>query len=155
MSGTVAKVAVSAATYWIDKPYDYLVPEELEARLRPGMRVSVPFAKGNRRAEGIVLALADRSEYDKLKAIQSVLDEEPILSEEQIKLALFMRERFFCTVYEAVKAILPAGLWFDDEGRRRIRDKTIEMACLRVPAEDAASIAESKRRRSPQPGSRD
>ncbi len=150
MSGKVAKVAVSAATYWIDKPYDYLVPEEMEDRVRPGMRVSVPFARGNRRAEGIVLALADRSEYDRLKAILSVLDEEPILSEEQIKLALFMRERFFCTVYEAVKAILPAGLWFDEEGKRRAKDKTIEMARLSIPSEDAASIAESKRRRSPQ-----
>ena len=150
MSVTVAKIAVSAATYWIDKPYDYLVPEELVSRAVPGVRVSVPFARGNRRAEGIVLAVSDSSEYDKLKAILSVLDEEPILSAEQIKLALFMRERFFCTVYEAVKAILPAGLWFDEAGKRRVGDKTLEMAKLSVSSEDAAAIAGNKRRRSPQ-----
>ena len=150
MSVTVAKIAVSAATYWIDKPYDYLVPEELVSRAVPGVRVSVPFARGNRRAEGIVLAVSDSSEYDKLKAILSVLDEEPILSAEQIKLALFMRERFFCTVYEAVKAILPAGLWFDEAGKRRVSDKTLEMAKLSVSSEDAAAIAGNKRRRSPQ-----
>ena len=150
MSVSVARVAVSAATYWIDKPYDYLIPEDLADRVCPGVRVFVPFARGNRRAEGIVLAVSDHSEYQQLKAVLSVLDEAPILTEEQIKLALFMRERFFCTVYEAVKAMLPAGLWFDEDGRRRAKDKMIEMAQLCVPAEDAASIAESKRRRSPQ-----
>lgn len=150
MSPSVAKIAVSAATYWIDKPYDYLIPENLADMVKPGVRVSVPFARGNRRAEGLVLAVSDRSEQDKLKAILTVLDEAPILSVEQIKLALFMRERFFCTVYEAVKAILPAGLWFNEAGERRAKDKTIEMARLRMAAEEAATIAQNKRRSAPQ-----
>ena len=150
MSYTVAKVAVSAATYWIDRPYDYLIPEELRELVRPGVRVSVPFSRGNRRVEGIVLAVAEASDFEKLKAVFSVLDEAPVLTDKQIKLALFMHERFFCTVYEAVKAILPAGLWFDNAGNRRAKDKTVEMAALCVPAEEAAVIAEGKRRRSPQ-----
>ena len=53
----IAKIAVSAATYAIDKPYDYLVPEELERRIQPGMRVLVPFGSGNRPCDGIVLAV--------------------------------------------------------------------------------------------------
>ena len=57
----IAKIAVSAATYWIDRPYDYLIPEELGDKLRPGMRVYVPFSRGNRRCEGIVLAVTDGS----------------------------------------------------------------------------------------------
>ena len=150
MSIRVAKIAVSSATYAIDRPYDYLVPEELADKALPGVRVYVPFAKGNRRAEGIILSLSDHSEYGQLKAVQAVLDEDPVLTGEQIRLALFMRERFFCTVYEAVKAILPAGLWFNEQGRRRATDKMIEMARLSVPAEDAAAAAETKRRRSPQ-----
>ena len=150
MSVRIAKIAVSAATYWIDRPYDYLVPEELIDRAKPGMRVYVPFSRGNRRSEGIILALSDHSGYEQLKPIQALLDEEPVLDEEQVKLALFMRERFFCTVYDAVKAILPAGLWFDDEGERRVHDKTVEMAQLCVPPEDAVEIARQKRLRSPQ-----
>lgn len=150
MSARVAKIAVSAATYWIDRPYDYLIPEELAGKACPGVRVYVPFARGNRRSEGIILAVSDHSEFTKLKYISSLLDEAPVLSPEQIKLALFMRERFFCTVYDAVKSILPAGLWFDEEGRRRVNDKTVEMARLALPSEDAAVIAENKRRRSPQ-----
>ena len=55
----VAKVAVARAVYAIDKPYDYLVPGELEPRLRPGMRVLVPFGSGNRSSDGLVLALRE------------------------------------------------------------------------------------------------
>ena len=110
----------------------------------------MPFSKGNRRSEGVILALSDHSDYENLKNILAVLDEEPVLDAEQIQLALFMRDRFFCTVYDAVKAILPAGLWFTEEGKARVRDKVVEMARLALPPEDAAAIAEQKRRRSPQ-----
>ena len=150
MAALVAKIAVSAATYWIDRPYDYRIPAELEEVAVPGARVYVPFANGNRRSEGIILAVSDHSEYERLKSILSVLDEKPVLSPDQIRLALFMRERFFCTVYDAVKTILPAGLWFDKEGKTRAKDKTVEMARLALPPEDAAALAAGKRRRSPQ-----
>lgn len=145
---TIAKIAVSAATYWIDRPYDYLVPEELMGRVAPGVRVYVPFSRGNRRSEGVVLAVDTKSEREQLKPILAVLDEEPILTPDQIQLALFLSERFFCTVFEAVKAMLPAGLWFKDDGTRRVNDKTVEMARLSVPADEAADQAEQKRRRS-------
>ena len=150
MTGKIAKIAVSAATYWIDRPYDYLIPVELDGLVQPGMRVYVPFGKGNRRSEGIVLAVADKSEYERVKPIIAVADDSPVLSAGMIKLALFMRDRFFCTVYSAARAMLPAGLWFSDEGKRRVQDKTIEMSRLCVPVADAAAAAEAKRRRSPQ-----
>lgn len=146
----VAKIAVSAATYWVDRPYDYLVPAELREKALPGVRVYVPFSRGNRRSEGVILALSDHSDYEKLKPITAVLDDAPVLSPEQIKLAFFMRERFFCTVYSAIKAMLPAGLWFDSDGRRKIGDKTIEMAKLCLQPEEASVIAANKRLRSPQ-----
>lgn len=148
LSGVIAKIAVSAATYWIDRPYDYLVPEDLRGKAKPGCRVLVPFSRGNRRSEGVILALREHSDYETLKPILALLDEEPVLTSEQLKLALFMRDRFFCTVYDAIKAMLPAGLWFNDEGKRRIGDKTVEMARLIPTTEEAADIAEKKRRRS-------
>lgn len=150
MAAIIAKIAVSAATYWIDKPYDYLIPENLADKVKLGVRVYVPFSRGNRKCEGIVLALAENTEYEQLKPVLQVLDEEPVLTEEQIRLALFMRERFFCTVYEAVKAMLPIGLWFNDDGKRRAKDKVAEMARLTIDAEDALQIAANKRQRSPQ-----
>lgn len=150
MSICIAKIAVSAATYSIDRPYDYLVPEPLIASVFVGTRVTVPFGKGNRSCEGVVLALGTESERKTLKSILSVLDREPVLTEAQVKLALFMRDRFFCTVYDAIRAMLPAGLWFDSEGKRRAADKTVEIAELAVPTEEAEALVEAKRLRSPQ-----
>lgn len=149
MDKLIAKIAVSAATYGIDRPYDYLVPRELMEKLAPGMRVSVPFSRGNRITEGVVLALSSEADYDKLKSIATVLDEKPVLSEELIKLALWMHERFFCTVYDAVRAMLPAGLWYDSSGSRRVKDKTVSYASLLIPAEDAVLLAGTKRRSAP------
>lgn len=110
--GIIAKTAVSKAPYSVDRPFDYLIPEPLRDQLRPGMRVLVPFGGGNRVCDGIVLAVAESTGQSGLKSILSLLDETPVLDESLIRLALWMRERCFCTVYDAVKAMLPAGLYF-------------------------------------------
>lgn len=105
----VAKIAVSAATFAIDKPYSYWVPEGME--LKPGMRVSVPFGRGNKRSEGIVLAVEPGSP-EGLKTVEQCLDAEPLLSMTMLRMAAFMRERYFCTLYDAVRPMLPSGMWF-------------------------------------------
>ena len=105
----IAKIAVSAATFAIDKPYSYRVPEEL--CLQPGQRVTVPFGRGNRRCEGVVLSVEDGEQAD-LKTVEACLDTEAVLSGYQLRMAAFIRERYFCTFYDAIRAILPAGLWF-------------------------------------------
>ncbi len=107
---TTARIAVAGVTYWVDRPYTYAVPEGLAGRVRPGVRAAVPFG-GSRPREGIVLAMGGETDRQ-LKPILDVLDEEPLLTETQLKLALWMRERFFCTVMDAVRAMLPAGLWY-------------------------------------------
>ena len=108
----IVKVAVSAAPYSIDKPYDYLVPEALMETAVPGVRVTVPFGRGNRQSEGIILARGTREKTPGLKPLAGVLDREAVLDSDGIALALWMRQRYFCTLFEAVKAILPAGLWY-------------------------------------------
>ncbi|MBQ4564758.1 MAG: primosomal protein N' [Oscillospiraceae bacterium] len=113
----LAKIAVSAAIFAIDKPYDYLIPESM--RLQPGQRVLVPFGRSNKQTEGIVLAV-EQEERPGLKSVLQALDPEPLLDEKLLHLAAFMRERYFCTFYDAVKAILPAGVWFREEERYRI-----------------------------------
>ena len=118
---TVAKIALSAASYAIDRPYDYAVSAELAEVLRPGMRVLVPFGAGNRRTEGLVLALeGDRPPDSRRKPVTAVLDREPVLDGKAIQLALWMRERWFCTVYDAARAMLPAGLYFSLQDRWKI-----------------------------------
>ncbi len=105
----IGKIAVSAAVFAIDKPYSYRVPEGME--LQPGHRVQVPFGRGNKMAEGIVLSLEPGDENG-LKSIQRVLEEEPLLTAGQLRLAAFLRERYFCTFFDAIRAMLPAGAWF-------------------------------------------
>lgn len=107
----MVKVAVSAAPYSIDKPYSYLVPESLAAAV-PGVRVMVPFGRGNKESEGLILARVQEPKLPGSKAIRQILDPEPVLDKAGIDLALWMRGRYFCTVFEAVKTILPAGLWY-------------------------------------------
>ena len=108
----IVKVAVSAAPYSIDKPYDYLVPPELLETAVSGVRVTVPFGRGNRTSEGIILARTQGEKGPKLKPLLSVLDRAPVLDGDGIALALWLRQRYFCTLFEAVKTILPAGLWY-------------------------------------------
>ena len=108
----IARIAVSAATFAIDKPYSYHVPEDLA--LAPGMRVTVPFGRGNRRSEGVVLTIED-GEDRSLKAVERSLDEEPVLTPYGLRLAAFLRERYFCTFYDAIRAMLPGGLWFKEQ----------------------------------------
>lgn len=115
----IARIVVAAAVYAIDKPYDYLVPDALEDSIQPGVRVVVPFGRGNRRTEGIVLFLEQGTEKKNLKMVESVLDQEPVLDETMLRLAAFLRERYFCTFFDAVRAMLPAGLWF------HARDKVV------------------------------
>ncbi len=102
----VAKIAVSAANFAIDKPYSYQIPHGMD--LQPGQRVVVPFGRGNRRAEGVVLAV-DPADGSGLKAVEQIIDEEPLLSAHMLRLAAFLRERYFCTFYDAVRVMLPAG----------------------------------------------
>ncbi len=108
----IAKIAVSAANFAIDKPYSYFYPEEME--LMPGMRVTVPFGRSNRHTEGVVLAV-EPGRAEGLKPVAQPLDETPLLSATMLRLAAFLRERYFCTFYDAIRIMLPAGLWFQSQ----------------------------------------
>lgn len=115
----IAKIAVAAATFAIDKPYSYQIPEKLE--LLPGQRVQVPFGQGNRRTEGIVLSV-EQGDPAGLKCVERALDEAPFLSETMLKLAAFIRSRYFCTMYDAVRVMLPAGLNFRNQDTYHLTD---------------------------------
>ena len=127
----MVKVAVSAAPYSIDKPYSYLVPDALAAAAVPGVRVMVPFGRGNKESEGLILARVQEPKLPGSKAIRQILDPEPVLDKAGIDLALWMRGRYFCTVFEAVKTILPAGLWY---GLREIWSLAMEPEAARSAA---------------------
>lgn len=108
-SDLVARVAVENTAYSFDKPFDYSVPASLSSECKAGVRVLVPFGRGNKKRQGVVLEVL-HSETDGLKSLISLLDDEPVMSEEMIKTAEFISEHCFCTLYDAIKTMLPAGI---------------------------------------------
>lgn len=203
----IAKIAVEAATYAIDKPYSYIVPAGMEVSV--GCRVLAPFGRGNRASEGVVLSLEEGVLSAPLKALRLNLDDSPVITQREIKMALWMRQRYFCTFYDAIRTILPAAVWYryqelwrltvaapqelsekeeavcrtlgekpqeaaalreaygenvitvlrglekrgiverEAVGRRVVQDKTIQLARLKLSAEDAAAWAQTKKRSAP------
>ena len=135
-----AKIAVAAAVYAIDRPFDYKIPPHMASRVQVGMRVAVPFGRGNRLSDGIVLALGQQENVDGLKPIQTVLDQEPVLTGENIQLALWMREHYFCTVYEAIRVMLPAGLWYALKESWSIAPGLDREALYQLAGEDRPSV---------------
>ena len=127
----IGKIAVSAANFAIDKPYSYAIPQEMAVSV--GQRVRIPFGRGNKPAEGIVLALEEGCE-DGLKTIEATLDDGPVLTQTQLQLAAFLRDRYFATFYDCLRAMLPAGLWFQTRQTfcltedRSWKEKTIRKA---------------------------
>ena len=106
----IAAVAVENSAYSFDKAYDYLLKPEM-SDAKAGCRVLVPFGRGDRCRQGIITEIKDT--YDgtaKLKTVSRLIDSEPVLSDEMLKLIPWMKDRTFCTLFDAAKTVLPAGM---------------------------------------------
>ena len=107
---TIAKVAVENTAYSFDMLFDYSVPDSLCSEVLAGKRVLVPFGTSSKKRVGIVFSVSKVENTKKrLKKIDSVLDDEPLLTYEMLKTANFVHERCFCTYFEACKMFLPLG----------------------------------------------
>ena len=102
-------VAVSNATFHFDKLYTYAVMPDQQDAVRLGSMVLVPFGRGSRARMGVVLACDAEPESSKLKYLFDVAPASACLTPELLKLVYFLKERTFCTYYEAVKAVIPYG----------------------------------------------
>lgn len=135
MNALIANVAVDNTFFSFDTDYSYAVPQELEG-LQIGSRVCVPFGKGNTIRYGIVTDLQN-GDTRGLKAISKIVDKP--LDEERIKLALWLKERCFCTTYDCLKQMLPRR--YGD-----IKDKSLKMVRLKVENEEELSAVTPKQR---------
>lgn len=129
---SVAKVAVSAAVYAIDKPYDYLIPQEMRGTAKPGSRVLVPFGRGNRKTEGFIVQCTEADSSLGLKEISYLYEDSVALSSAEIKLALWMCTQYFCTFFEAADAMLPPGIWHHEKAVYFPGNFTLEDALAKV-----------------------
>lgn len=105
------RVAVEGTKYHFDKPFTYEIPKELENKLKPGMRVEVPFGAGNKSRVAVVLSIEPEA-AGRTKQICALLDEAPLLLEEQLALTQWMQRHYFCTLFEAAKLMIPIGARF-------------------------------------------
>ena len=104
-----AQVAIENTSFRYDKLFTYAVPADIT--LQPGMRVTVPFGGGNKTRVAMVFSVTGSYDGDisKIKEIISVLDKEALLDSEMLSLAVWMKERYYCTYFDAVKLMVPAG----------------------------------------------
>ena len=102
-------VAVSNATFHFDKLYTYAVMPDQQDTVKLGSMVLVPFGRGSRARMGVVLACDAEPESAKLKYLFDVAPASACLTPELLRLVHFLKERTFCTYYEAVKAVIPYG----------------------------------------------
>jgi len=106
----VAEIVIDGAAGSFDKRYTYLVPDCLKEKAQAGCRVTVPFGKGNIKKQGMILSVSEGETTPKTKEILSVTDNEPILSDEMLKMCKWLKNNVFCTYFDAIHTMLPAGL---------------------------------------------
>lgn len=107
----IAKVVLSGASLSYDRQYSYTIPEEFS--LERGMRVLVPFGKGDRKVIGLVMSIEECETPDmRTKSILSVIDKQPLIDDEMLHMLEWLKNSTFCTYFEAFRAMVPSGLSF-------------------------------------------
>lgn len=109
MPELLAQLALENTSFSFDKPFSYRVPDALRGAVLPGVRVTVPFGSGNRTRVGMVLSL-EEGNLPNVKDVRTVLDAEPLLTAEMLALVPWLKSRYYCTLFEAVRLMLPTGI---------------------------------------------
>ncbi len=110
MEKRFARVVIDIPHPSLDKPFEYIIPEELKEKVFPGVRVTVPFGIANKVIDGYVMALNETSEWPeaRLKAISSCYDDDFVLGEKFIPIVERMRYEYHCTYIDAIRCFVPA-----------------------------------------------
>jgi primosomal protein N' (replication factor Y) len=115
----IAKVAVDNTFFSFDTDYSYIVPDAFAEKACLGCGVCVPFGRGNTKRNGIIVGFEEEGD-EGLKELVSVGNK--VLSDEMVKLALWLKERCFCTTYDCLKQMLPRGYGkIKSKGERMVR----------------------------------
>jgi primosomal protein N' (replication factor Y) len=110
MSRKIASVVINNSAKEIDKVFHYYVPDCFSEDIAIGKRVFVPFGASNKKTEAYILDIIDKSNIKDLKEIIKIIDKKPLFNKDMVKLAIWMRKRYICTYYEAIKTICPPGI---------------------------------------------
>ena len=133
----LARVAVSSVPFAADKLYTYRIPDELAPEAASGKRVLIPFGRGNRRSEGFILDIVREEDKPAYKPIDAFLDDAPLLDSRDIRLARWMKARYFCTYYDALKTLLPGGVWLKSREIWKLNEEVSAEQALSAVAPDS------------------
>ncbi len=123
----IARTVVDLA---LDRHFDYLIPDELQPRVSPGCRVTVPF--GRRKSQGYVIEIVDGLHAPHLKPITDVLGDKALISEDLIRLARWMGRYYCAPVENAIRTVVPAAV----RGRKAGFKKRLFVAPAGTPSEE-------------------
>ena len=134
----IVEIIINTNVKTLNKTFDYNVPDDLEPKL--GDRVYVHFGNQKKLDEGIIVGFKDKSEY-KLKDIVKIQKDN--ISENRIKLAQWMSNRYFCNLSECLKLMLPPGTGNKEE-TKRTKEKTLNVYSLSKTIAEIETDIENK-----------
>lgn len=131
-----AEIILNSEALEIDRPFTYKIPVELEEKVQVGQIVKVPFGMGNKTSEGFVLSIKGENEVNisfKVKKISSIITDEPIIDEDDIKLINFLREKYLCKYIDAFRLLIPVGIMkgAKSKSKKVIVFKSDDLSCIK------------------------
>ena len=139
MNRLIATVAVENTFFSALSDYDYYIPDELKETITEGTRVKVPFGKGNALRNGVVIKIFEAINTG-LKEIKAVDKNASVLDREMVELALWLKERCFCTTYDCLRQMLPRGIdkvGSKSEKMMRLADENADIAQKLTPKQQS------------------
>ena len=108
MKTLIAEVAIPISLS-LNSSFDYAIPKDIQPEVKIGCRVLIPFR--SRRLTGYVVKIKDHSKFEKiLKPILRNFDEEPVITDELLRLGFFIQKKYFCSLADSIHAVLPQGV---------------------------------------------
>lgn len=126
MTGRFANIIVDISHENVDRPFQYIIPEEMRERLCVGNAVMIPFGKGNKLIKGYVIEITDTAQYDegKLKKIESIAEGAVSARSDAIRLAYWIKQNYGSTMIAALKTVLPVKQKLKQKVEKTIRRLT-------------------------------
>ncbi len=142
----IASVVVNKTARVLDRLFDYLIPAELEDKIKIGVAVYVPFGKANQLIEAYVVGFPAETKIEELKCIASVIDPEPLFDEKLLELIFFMKKRYFSTYLAAIKTVVPYGMGVSG---KTVSDKVLKGSALALSYDEAFAALDAARTKAP------
>lgn len=117
-----AEIILNTEALEIDRPFTYLVPTNFNDNIKIGQIVKVPFGTKNRPIEGFVLGIKKENELNlnfKVKTIISIITKEPVITEKDLELINFLRDKYLCRYIDAFRLLIPVGVMKGAKNKRK------------------------------------